>query len=112
MASITLGIAGIRNKVWDIRYTNKTPEGFLVVSAEDDVTHNLEVLNIDMDSDDQWGPHHFKGMDGFFVFTSQAFGKRFQYIVMDSACEGDIIEFAKKKPKRIAKQIYERLGLE
>ncbi len=45
------------------------------------------------------------------VYYQHQLGERYQYIISNSASEGDIIEFAQNKPKKIARKIYKRLGL-
>lgn len=109
MGSITTFYQG---KSWDIHYSKNPEDGFYLTSEKEEIDQNCKVFGIDLNQyDEMYGQHHLKEFDSFFVYTSQAGGKRYQYIVLSSASEGDILEFAQKKPKRIAQQIYKRLGL-
>ncbi len=102
-----------QDKAWHFLYSKEPQEGFYLTSVKEDIAENCKTFKINLDNDDVMpGQHHLKEFETFFVYTSQVGGKRYQYIILNSASEGDIIEFAQKKPKKIARQIYKRLGLE
>ncbi len=97
---------------WDIRYSKNEQDGFYFTSIKEDIIQNCISFEIDLENDDPLGsPHHLKEFDTFFVYTAQVGGKPFQYIILNGASEGEILDFLEKKPKKIANKIYKRLGL-
>jgi len=99
------------SKAWNFKYSKSGQSGFYYTNRKEDIAHNCQAFEIDLEDQYLMGAHYLKEFDSFFVYTARAGGRRYQYIVLNTASHGDVIEFAQTKPKQIAQQLYKRLGL-